>query len=262
MKGLRIFLATFAITLTIGALAQDSVTPSRPRFLSVGVGTAAGSTNGNINGTGTITIPNATHSGTVTAGTLTATNGTVGGSAICRADGTNCPSTIVHDNTAETITGLWNFSRGNGQPIITSGSWQVLRQQSSSAMYLGGESSQWTNVGIRVGGVNVVDCTSTTCTISGFARVVGGHVGVSGGCLVSAGDYGISSCTYNGAGDVTVTFDSAFGASPAGCTATTDTVNTAAVIFSIAAGSVRVRQFVTSTGVQGDRNFFLTCIGQ
>lgn len=41
MKGFRIFLATFALTLTIGALAQDSVIPSKLRVQSIGVNTPA-----------------------------------------------------------------------------------------------------------------------------------------------------------------------------------------------------------------------------
>lgn len=48
MKGFRIFLATFALTLTIGVVAQDSVIPSRLRVQSIGVGTVAPPVNGTI----------------------------------------------------------------------------------------------------------------------------------------------------------------------------------------------------------------------
>lgn len=68
MKRATYFIAGLFLALTLGALAADSVTPSRLRVLSLGVGTAAGSTNGNINATGTVTAANASISGTANVG--------------------------------------------------------------------------------------------------------------------------------------------------------------------------------------------------
>lgn len=58
MKRATYFIAGLFLALTIGALAADSVTPSRPRFLSVGVGTAAPTSNGNMNVAGSVTASN------------------------------------------------------------------------------------------------------------------------------------------------------------------------------------------------------------
>lgn len=74
----KYFIGGLLVALTVGAIAQTGGLPSRPRFLSVGVGTAAPSTNGNMAVTGTITAGNfsAGTSGQLTARVYNVTDGT------------------------------------------------------------------------------------------------------------------------------------------------------------------------------------------
>lgn len=83
MKSLRLFLLAFAATITIGAVAQDSVIPSRLKLQALRVGTGAVPASGNASVTGTLSANIAT----------VTTSATVAGSAICTAANGQCPLT-------------------------------------------------------------------------------------------------------------------------------------------------------------------------
>lgn len=147
MKGLRIFLATFAITLTLGALAQDSSIPSRPRFLSVGVGTAAGSTNGRITATENIVTTGGQFSGSgagltsIPAANLTGTLPAISGANLTSLNATNISSGALNNArlpSAISVTSLAGSGSGitalNGSNI-TSGIVDEARIDSDIARF-------------------------------------------------------------------------------------------------------------------------------
>lgn len=89
MKRTKAFLFGLLIALTVGAVAQDSVIPSRLKLQALRVGAGAVPASGN-----------ATVTGTLTAGTVTATTGaslptgtTINGSTACSAANGACPQT-------------------------------------------------------------------------------------------------------------------------------------------------------------------------
>lgn len=83
MKSLKLFLLAFAATITIGAVAQDSVIPSRLKLQALRVGAGAVPASGNASVTGTLSANIAT----------VTTSATVAGSAICTAANGQCPLT-------------------------------------------------------------------------------------------------------------------------------------------------------------------------
>lgn len=83
MKSLKLFLLAFAATITIGAVAQDSVIPSRLKLQALRVGTGAVPASGNASVTGTL----AANIATIT------TSATIAGSGVCSAANGLCPLT-------------------------------------------------------------------------------------------------------------------------------------------------------------------------
>lgn len=89
MKRLTAFLSGLLIAATLGAVAQDSVIPSRLKLQALRVGTGAVPASGNASVTGTLTA------GTVSAttGATLPTGTTINGSTACSAANGACPQT-------------------------------------------------------------------------------------------------------------------------------------------------------------------------
>jgi hypothetical protein len=88
-------------------MAPSGGFPSRPRFQSVGVNAAAPAA-GNITASGTVTAAGFVGNGssvlTLASGGNITVAPTIGGSGICRADGTNCPAGVTTASGTFTAT--------------------------------------------------------------------------------------------------------------------------------------------------------------
>lgn len=121
MKSLKLFLLAFAATITIGAVAQDSVIPSRMKLQALRVGTGAIPASGNASVTGTL----AANIATIT------TSATIAGSGVCSAANGLCPLTTnaslltsgtlanAHLPAAISVTSVAATHTGNGSGLTS-----------------------------------------------------------------------------------------------------------------------------------------------
>lgn len=195
MKSLKLFLLAFAATITIGAVAQDSVIPSRLRVQSIGVGIQAPTTNGDAraNRIGVGTAP-AGAAGTVTATTITGAH-TGNGSGLTNLDAGNI------------ATGTLAVARGGTGVTSSTGTGSVVLSASPT---LTGTTTAATiaATAVTVGGNNVCQSTGTNCPAAGprFAYAV--IIANAGGCSVNSTwqHAGFTTCTRNSIGNYSITF--------------------------------------------------------
>lgn len=279
LKRTKYFIGGLLIALTVGAIAQTSGLPSRPRFLSVGVGTSAPSTNGNMN----------------VAGSVTASNfvGNVGGVAPTDFARLSQRNTFTHAQNAgaptsaiylDSIAPAIGFRDADGTAnnriydIIANGGMLAIRAANDSSGVVT-NAIEVTNVN---GVVSSLALAGTSITANGFEicrqngigcppasgpkHAYGKFTANASGCSINSAwqNIGFASCTRSSAGIYTASFTPSYFSGPGNpiCVANQDapTVGFAAVNTSNLSG-VTVSTVNTSFTVADNGTFTVICHG-
>lgn len=274
---------TLTGTLTAATVAATAITGSGAGVTNLDAGNVATGTLAVARGgTGTTTSTGSgnvvlsaspTLTGTLTAATVAATTVTGDGSGLTSLNGSNVSSgtvaaaRVANINVAATgnggITGTLPVSHGGTGVTTSTGTGNTVLSASPT---LTGTVTAATVAAttVTVGGNNVCQSTGTNCPSGIIPHVAYGVLVVSGGCtIVSVSSSGISSCTYNGTGNVSIGFTGTTGSGGWVCTSSSAFNGNARAMRVSGSSStgVNVLAYETTLGNLVDTDFTLTCMG-
>lgn len=265
--------ATVAATTLTGAgsgitnLDAGNVSAGILAVVRGGTGTTTSTGTGNV-----VLSASPTFTGTITGGTFSGTH-TGDGSALTSLNGSNISSgtvaaaRVANIDVAATgnggITGTLPVAHGGTGVTTSTGTGNTVLSASPT---LTGTVTAATVAAttVTVGGNNVCQSTGTNCPSGVIPHVAFGSFTVSGACtVVTASSSGISSCTYNGAGNLSIAFTATTGSGGWTCTASSS-FNGSALVMRVSGASstgTNVFSYNSTTGTASDSDFKLTCMG-
>lgn len=294
MKGFRIFLATFALTLTIGALAQDSVIPSKLRVQSIGVNTPAPASGKvvirrnaaadvfstcttqatvgrqciahQIDTIGSYLIYGGNDSGVATGNEFfrATRSGPGSWSNLTFGNATNNPTytfagTGAISGNGSGLTSLSAANISSGTLPVARGGTGVTSSTGSGSVVLSTSPALTTPT---VGGQQVCVANGTNCPAQNTNTMAAGIISGIGTCSVASGALRISNCSRASAGVYNVNFSVNLGPNNPTCVATVN--NNAGAVRSITVQTYNnIRKdvrIVDGGGTATDANFELICV--